>query len=218
MNPESPAWTGVTGIDPFATPLRVLHVCALENTWAAEFVERISGFQLRRGCNVQMFVPASAPPSALEASRSQPPPTGDVRPPTAGQDLADVIADVRPQVVVLHGQRAGAVGRTTIRASVPTVVLPHRLDSAIRGGTIDQRTGRWTQLRSRRLERRLAPWTNALVALSEPEAASLRPGLAAPLFVNRESDPDRANAFVSAVISRAHAFGHLYAPGGGAVD
>ena len=39
MNPESTAWSGVTGIDPFATPLRVVHVCALETAWAAGFVE-----------------------------------------------------------------------------------------------------------------------------------------------------------------------------------
>lgn len=218
MNPESTAWSGVTGIDPFATPLRVVHVCALETAWAAEFVEHIADFQSRRGWNVQMFVPATVPPSLAEARPSQPSSSAETGPSTAGQDLADVIADVRPQAVVLHGPRAGVVGRTTIRASVPTIVLPHRLASTLDGSTTEQRTGRWTRLRSRRLERGLAPWTNALVALSEPEAASLRPGLAAPLFVSRESEPDRAYTFVSAVISRAHAFGHLYGPGGGAVD
>ena len=105
MNPESTAWSGVTGIDPFATPLRVVHVCALETAWAAEFVEHIADFQSRRGWNVQIFVPATVPPSLTEARPSQPS-SAETGPSTAGQDLADVIADQLSKVT-------GVVATTT---------------------------------------------------------------------------------------------------------
>lgn len=147
----------IIGVAPFAVVLRVLHVVAPDG--------------------------AEAPGRAAAAHQA-----------TAGWDVVVALVDDwegaaaahDPDVVVLHGPRAGRV-RRHLRGRRATVFLPY---DAVRG---------W---RTAAFERVACRWTSALAVPDDAGArACARAHLWAPVFVT--DSPDR----LAAVIARAHAYG-----------
>jgi glycosyltransferase involved in cell wall biosynthesis len=76
--------------------------------------------------------------------------------------LSAVVRDVRPDVVHLHGGRAGVAGRLVVRGRAPTLLQPHGWSLLGTEGVVRRR--------ARRSERLLDRWTTELVLASPTEA------------------------------------------------
>ena len=90
--------------------------------------------------------------------------------------LSRIVEDTGPDVVHLHGARAGRVGRLLLRDRIPTVYQPHGWSFLTATGGVRRGALRWERLAAR--------WTTELLCVSDGErllAESL--GLRAPVSV-----------------------------------
>lgn len=145
-------WRTVSGLHPFAVSRRVLHVTTSDDDGVAAYCASAATFMTDGGWDV----------SSVRVSDR-----GDVK---------DAMATCSPEVVVLHGGKAGWLGRGAVRGSVPTVYLPHvwpfvSLPSAWAAGAVA-----W--------ERRAARWTSLIIAVSEAQASvTAANGIHAPMGI-----------------------------------
>ena len=112
-------------------------------------------------------------------------PWESVRSPTSGvagelSALRRIIADVDPDVVMLHSSKAGLVGRLALRGARPTVFVPH-------AWSFDAVTGPMA-IASRSWERLAAHRTDLVVCVS---AAEYRTGVAAKIRTRYQVVPQR---------------------------
>ncbi|SOD63719.1 Glycosyltransferase involved in cell wall bisynthesis [Streptomyces zhaozhouensis] len=93
-----------------------------------------------------------------------------------------------PDVVHLHGTKAGLAGRLALRGRLPTVFQPHAWSFESAGGVGAPLARRW--------ERRAAAWTHGVLCASDQQrVAGERAGLTAPMSVVRTGvDPERLPA------------------------
>lgn len=165
------------GVDPFSIPLRVLHVSQPVDGGVANYVRSAAAYQARAGWSVTVAAPAALGDDpgvrylAWQARRN----------PLVGIDaerraIKRITREVGPDVVVLHSAKAGLSGRIAVRASIPTVFVPHAWSFYALPGPLAGAALAW-ELWARR-------WTNATVAVSVGEAEDgLRRGLRGPVFV-----------------------------------
>ncbi len=88
------------------------------------------------------------------------------RSPTAGlrqesRDLSKILTAVDPDVVFLHGSKAGLIGRLVLRGKSPTAFAPHSWSFEAVTGSVGAVALRW--------ERFAARWTARFVCVSEAE-------------------------------------------------
>lgn len=184
MNVTDPAgWRGVSGADPFGAEVRVLHVAQPVDAGVAGYVEALSRFQAERGWDVHVATGAEAamvPGVTRHLWAAERSPIHGVR--AESEVLATIIDKVDPAVVVLHSAKAGLVGRLVIRASRPTVYLPHAWSFLALSAKLAPAALNW--------ERQAARWTNAVIAVSDAEAElTVARGIHVPLFVVRNPVP-----------------------------
>ncbi|MDT0267142.1 glycosyltransferase family 4 protein [Streptomyces sp. DSM 44915] len=101
---------------------------------------------------------------------------------------ARALRRIAPDVVHLHGDKAGLAGRLALRGRLPTVFQPHLWSFQTARGPAGQLAGRW--------ERRAAAWTDRVLCASDAQRlAGRRAGVAAPMTLLRPGvDPDRLPA------------------------
>ncbi|AZP17937.1 glycosyltransferase family 1 protein [Streptomyces aquilus] len=99
--------------------------------------------------------------------------------------LAQVVEEVRPELVHAHSAKAGLAGRIAVRGRIPTVFQPHAWSFEAVGGTTAALALKW--------ERWGARWASRVVCVSEAERATgVRAGIAAPWsIVPNGIDPAR---------------------------
>jgi hypothetical protein len=191
--------TRASGVDPFDVDLRVLHVVHPAASEAARYARDVADGEAHRGWDVHVFgLPRSGPPVT---AHPWPGPRRGTR--RAIRELRAVVADARPDVVVLHGGTAGFVGRLVVRGRVPTAYVPH--------GWSFRRTAMPTRPFAVTWERLASRWTNVVVAVSPVDAeAALRARIWIPVFAvcDTAAHPvDDAVEQLAAVAVRAYAFG-----------
>ncbi len=164
--------------------LRVLHVVVPTSGAVADVALGYLRDQIERGWHVSLACPSEGPLGfdAREAGvhvrwwRA----AGHSRAGTLGElsRLDDIVDAVTPDVVHLHGAKAGLVGRLLVRNKVPTVYQPHLWSFVTSSGPARNLAVRW--------ERQAVRWTGELICLSEAErAAGARVGVVAPTTVLR---------------------------------
>lgn len=165
----------VSGIDPFQTELRVLHVLQPTEAGVWQYATQMADFQAGNGWDVHIAaaqpVPGAAHWHAWRAVRS--PARGLV---TESAQLSDIVDAVRPDVVVAHSSKAGLIARVTVRHRLPVVFIPHAWSFQALSGPAAGLARQW--------ERVSARWTNALVCVSAGEvAAGSAAAVRAPYFL-----------------------------------
>jgi glycosyltransferase involved in cell wall biosynthesis len=80
--------------------------------------------------------------------------------------LGRIVRRVDPDVVHLHSSKAGLAGRLSLRGRVPTIFQPHAWSFDAADGAVGKLALAW--------ERFAARWTDAVVCVSEAEAAEGR--------------------------------------------
>jgi hypothetical protein len=151
----------ISGVAPGAAPLRVLHLHDRDQAAAAR---SLAAYERSLGWNADV---RPVPPLRRATRRETP--------------AADV--------VVLHGRRAGLLGRLALRGTRATVLAP--------------RPGTWCTGWSRLWEPWTAAWASAVLLADPAEAArGVRRGVWVPPFVVGDSPELQA-----AVLTRACAFG-----------
>jgi glycosyltransferase involved in cell wall biosynthesis len=166
----------VCGIDPFAAPLRVLHVAQPATGGVARYAARMAEAQAERGWEVALASPLvpELPTVEWHVWRAR-------RHPAAGLTeeagaLSRIVDAVDPDVVTLHSSKAGLVGRLVLRGTRPTVFVPHAWSFLALRGPARDAARRWEVLAAR--------WANVTVAVSDAEAASgVAAGIRSPMFV-----------------------------------
>jgi hypothetical protein len=191
--------TRASGVDPFDVDLRVLHVVHPAVGEAARYVRDVADGEAHRGWDVHVFgLPRSGPPVT---AHPWPGPRRSTR--RAIRELRAVVADARPDVVLLHGGPAGFVGRLVVRGRVPTVHVPHGWSFGSASALTRPIAIAW--------ERVAARWTNVVVAVSPVDAeAALRARVWIPVFAVDDTvdhPVDDAVEQIAAVAVRAYAFG-----------
>ncbi|GAA3243222.1 hypothetical protein GCM10017691_47890 [Pseudonocardia petroleophila] len=148
--------------------MRVLHVSQPVVAGVANVVAALAADQHERGHDVHVACPggaglaervraAGAVHHAWAAVRSPGPAVADET-----RRIARIIADVDPDVVVLHSAKAGLAGRLALRGARPTVYVPHAWSfEAVRGAVRTLSTA-WEVLAGR--------WTDVAVCVSRDEA------------------------------------------------
>lgn len=145
-------WRTVSGLHPFAVSRRVMHVTTRDDDGVAAYCASAAEFMTEGGWQV----------TCVRASDRR--------------AVKDAMAASDAEVVVLHGGKAGWLGRAVLRGSVPTVYLPHvwpfvSLPSAWAAGAVA-----W--------ERRAARWTSLIIAVSEAQASvTAANGIHAPMGI-----------------------------------
>lgn len=99
--------------------------------------------------------------------------------------VAELVGQIRPDVVHAHSAKAGFAGRLAVRGRIPTVFQPHAWSFEAVGGT--------TAALARGWERLAARWTARVVCVSEAERGrGERAGVRAPWsVVHNGVDADR---------------------------
>ncbi len=165
----------ISGVDPFATPLRVLHVLQPTEAGVWRYASDMAQFQSDHGWQVHVASPvrpdADVPWLQWQAVRN---PAKGVR--DESRRLRGIVGQVRPDAVVAHSSKAGLVVRSTVRGTLPTVFLPHAWSFAALGGPVAIAARQW--------EKAAAAWTNAVVCVGEGEARTgVAAGIRAPFFL-----------------------------------
>lgn len=115
-----------------------------------------------RNCSVSTFPSSGRDPRSLFAF---------------GRALARSLADVRPDMVHLHGTYAGLVGRIVMRfganAGIPIVYCSH-------GWSFNMQVSPWRRAAYGMVERALAPRTDAILCISRYEEETARAQALAP--------------------------------------
>ncbi|MFI1727617.1 glycosyltransferase [Streptomyces sp. NPDC020489] len=155
---------------------RVLHLTQPVAGGVARVVTDLVRAQLAAGLEVAVACPAGAFADGLRAlgadvrrwraTRSPGPSLfGEVR------QLAQVIEEVRPELVHAHSAKAGLAGRLAIRGRVPTVFQPHAWSFEAVDGVTAALALKW--------ERWGARWASRVVCVSAAERATgVRAGIA----------------------------------------
>ncbi|MEK6274234.1 MAG: glycosyltransferase [Actinomycetota bacterium] len=149
--------------------LRVLHVSQPAEAGVARCVLSLIADQLARGWEVSLAAPAwgtlTAEAESLGAdchvwvaARSPGPATI-----SEARSLGAIVRKVEPDLVHLHSSKAGLGGRLWIRGRLPTVFQPHAWSFEATGRALGAAARAWERLASR--------WADAIVCVSEAEAA-----------------------------------------------
>lgn len=168
-------WRTVSGLHPFAVRRRVLHVVARGQEGVARYVQDASEFQGEGNWDVHVATPD---PESLgpccQGHRWDSDGVEGEGLMARSRSLRRILDDVAPEMVVLHGARAGLSGRLTVRGELPTVYLPHVWSFQSLPPSLAAAALRW--------ERRAARWTNMIVAVSEAQvSATIKNSIHAPL-------------------------------------
>lgn len=170
----------ISGIPPFTVGVRVVHATATPAL--RDIVRSVAEYQRDRGWQVDLLTSIPDRPDAAASALRAP----------------------GPQVVVLHGSRAGLLGRLGLRCAVPTVYVPH---GALHQARPVHRRAGWTW------ERLAARWTNLWIARDPDEVhQAMRHAVLSPFVIVdlRETPlPGASQERLAAAVSRAHAFGRL---------
>ncbi len=187
MEPEVSA---VSGIAPFSSPLRVVHVVDSVQRRVVSNVQAVGRHQSAGGWQVRILA-GTTPRGAGWRHRS-------------ARRLRREIMRSSPDVVVAHGFSAGVSTRLAIRGRICTVYVSYE----------EERTGSdpLTRAVRRQWERRAASWTNvAVVPTARAARCFVSSRIRAPLVTlpDDHARDDRGMLdLLAAVIARAHAFGH----------
>lgn len=173
----------VSGVDPFATRLRVLHVLQPGEAGVWRYASDMSGFQSAHGWQVHVASPVPVPSEATwhrwDAERD---PTKGFR--EESTRFRELLIAIRPDVVVAHSSKAGLIVRGALRGSLPTVFLPHAWSFAALSGPVAAAARTW--------ERTAARWTSALVCVGAGEVETgLAAKVRAPYFLVPNPVPPR---------------------------
>ncbi|MFN8214639.1 MAG: glycosyltransferase [Candidatus Nanopelagicales bacterium] len=165
----------ISGVDPFASHLRVLHVLQPGEAGVWRYASDMAGFEAAQGWDVHVASPvrpdADVPWREWQAVRN---PAKGVR--DESRRLLGIVEELRPDVVVAHSSKAGLVVRSALRGSLPTVFLPHAWSFAALTGPVALAARRWEKL--------AAQWTSAVVCVGEGEARTgVAAGIRAPFFL-----------------------------------
>lgn len=132
--------------------------CVLD--WSVGIAER--GWQVTVACPSdgwlrQRCAAAGLATAPFESERS---PTANV----AGESrqLAAIVADTQPDVVMLHSSKAGLIGRLVMRGTLPTVFVPHAWSFDAAAGAQGHAARIWERLAAAR-------WTDLVVCVSSAE-------------------------------------------------
>lgn len=147
--------------------VRVLHVAQPVDGGVGRVVADLIEDQVARGWTPEVACPpAGELPQAARARGARVHPWAAVRSPgpstlgeTAG--LADIVERVRPDVVHLHGSKAGLCGRLAVRGRIPTLFQPHLWSFDSDRSALARPALTW--------ERFAARWTDAIVCVSDDE-------------------------------------------------
>lgn len=178
-----PDISSISGVDPFAVPLRVLHVAQPTSGGVPRMVEQLARHEASGGWEVHVAadlprIGASVNQHTWRARRN--PTLGVV---AEGRILKRIIRSAAPDIIVLHSAKAGLVGRLTVRGHIPTVFVPHAWSFLALPPPARFVAVGW--------ERLAAVWTNAVIAVSDGEAeAGRNAGISAPTFVVPTGVPD----------------------------
>lgn len=147
--------------------LHVLHVSATGSGGAAAVALGYVRDQVQRGWNVSVACPsqgflgydtrlAGGSTHWWHADR-------EAGGRTVGEclSLAAIIRETQPDIVHLHGSKAGLVGRLVLRQRIPTVFQPHAWSYLAARGGVRAASLRWERFATR--------WTSITVCVSEAE-------------------------------------------------
>lgn len=148
--------------------MKVLHVSQPTDAGVATVVETLVVDEVERGHTVSLASPRGQLSGRAVANGAEWHQWDAVRAPGlfSAQEairLADIVADSRPDVAVLHSSKAGLAGRLAIRGKIPTVFVPHAWSFQAVGGA--------TRLLAESWERFAARWTHHLVCMCDDELA-----------------------------------------------
>lgn len=150
----------VSGVDPFAEELRVLHVLQPTQAGVWGYARQMADYQSRHGWDVHLAAPRPvARPTTWHEWRA-------VRSPLRGllsesTRLGDIVRDVQPDAVVAHSAKAGLIARAVVRNHLPIVYIPHAWSFLAVSGAEALAARTWERVASR--------WTNATVCVSDSE-------------------------------------------------
>jgi glycosyltransferase involved in cell wall biosynthesis len=159
----------------------VLHVTQPTDGAVARYVHDLAADQQARGFGVVVACPdrgSLAARLAVSGIVRRPwPATRAPRPQLLGEvlRLGRVVAATAPDVVHLHGSKAGLAGRLALHGSIPTLFQPH--------GWSWLAVGRATRAATLAWERYAARWTSITVCVGEGEARTGRDGGVGPSTV-----------------------------------
>ncbi|GAA4800973.1 glycosyltransferase [Streptomyces ziwulingensis] len=145
---------------------RVLHVAQPVDGGVARVLTDLTRAQLAAGLGVAVACPDGPLAAELRSLGADVRHWRANRAPGASlgaevRRVADVVADVRPDVVHAHSAKAGVAGRLAVRGRIPTVFQPHAWSfEAVDGGAAGL---------ARRWERWGARWAARVVCVSEAE-------------------------------------------------
>ncbi len=162
--------------------MRILHVSQPLDAGVPAVVGSLVADQFRRGHDVHVACPSAsvlttrvhAAGGTLHAWEATREPGSTV--PREIRSLTRIIADVDPDVVVLHSSKASLVGRLAVRGGRPTVVVPHAWSFLAATGAVAAAVMAWERFASR--------WTDLVVCVSPAELDRGRAaGVLAPAVV-----------------------------------
>lgn len=151
---------------PGSRRLHVLHVAVATSGGIATVAGGYVRDQVARGWNVTVACPSRGPlgydaRSAGAQVRWWRAAAGDSSLLAAAVRLNRIVTETGPDVVHLHGGRAGLIGRLVLRNRVPTLHQPHAWSFLAARGGVQQASLRW--------ERYAVRWTSELVCVSTTE-------------------------------------------------
>lgn len=164
--------------------LHVLHVSAVPSGGLADVVTGYVRDQVERGWSVAVATPSDGPLGfeAREAGATvrwwSAAATPGLANPAETLRLRRIVAELRPDVVHLHGLRAGTAGRLVVHRRVPTLHQPHGWSWPARRGPRRLARMQWERFATR--------WTDELVCGTERERlVGDAGGVVAPALVLR---------------------------------
>ena len=164
-------------------PPRLLHVSDNALGGVAAFIDRLVPLQLRAGLPVAVAMPDGPVAERVAAAGALHLPWSagarpDHRLRAEVRALGRVVAEARPDLVHLHNDKAGMVGRLLLRGRLPTVFQPHAWAFVAVQGPVGRATLSWERLAAR--------WADAVVCVGEEELAIAREaGIGAHLALAR---------------------------------
>ena len=169
---------------------RVLHVSQPVDGGVARVVRDLARAQLASGLQVTVACPDSPLADELRSLGTEVRPWQATRSPGPTlvrevRRLADLVEDVRPDLVHAHSAKAGLAARLAVRGRVPTVFQPHAWSFEAVDGVTAALALRW--------ERWGARWASRVVCVSEAERITgVRAGVAGRwAVVPNGIDPER---------------------------
>ncbi len=159
---------GRQGSERAGCAMKVLHVAQPVDGGVANVVRTLTTDQRARGWSPVIASPSTGElPELLRAGGFDVRAWEATRSPGLGvvgevRSLARIVSLVRPDVVHLHGSKAGLVGRAAIRGKLPTLFQPHLWSFQSQAGLTVRPARAWERLAVR--------WTDRIVCVSHDEA------------------------------------------------